>query len=176
LSDHIIAKENVPSMAEASQPTAGAFFNDPDIRGYAYQALLIAILVVLIFGAAHNAYVNMEARGIPLGFGFWDQTAGFDINQKLIAYTPLSTYGRAFWVGLLNTLLVAALGIVLATPLGFIIGRACRRIGSCRKRRWSMSRSCATRRCCCNSCSGTTLSSKLSPAHVNRFPLGESSS
>jgi general L-amino acid transport system permease protein len=111
-------------MAEASQPTAGAFFNDPDIRGYAYQALLIAILVVLIFGAAHNAYVNMEARGIPLGFGFWDQTAGFDINQKLIAYTPLSTYGRAFWVGLLNTLLVAALGIVLATPLGFIIGVA----------------------------------------------------
>jgi general L-amino acid transport system permease protein len=111
-------------MAEASQPTAGAFFNDPDVRGYAYQALLIAVLAILVFGAAHNAYVNMQARGIPLGFAFWDQTAGFDINQKLIAYTPLSTYGRAFWVGLLNTLLVAALGIALATPLGFIIGVA----------------------------------------------------
>ena len=56
-----------------------------------------------------NAVVNMEARGIPMGFGFWDETAGFDINQSLIDYSALSTYGRAFWVGLLNTLLVGAI-------------------------------------------------------------------
>ena len=50
--------------------------------------------------------------------------AGFDINLTLIHYSAVSTYGRAFWVGLLNTLLVAAIGIVLATMLGFTIGVA----------------------------------------------------
>jgi len=59
------------------------------------------------------------------GFGFWNNTAGFDISQALIAYSPsTSTFGRAFWVGLLNTLLVAAIGILLATVLGFAIGIA----------------------------------------------------
>jgi general L-amino acid transport system permease protein len=118
------AKEIVPFMAEASRGGESFLLNDPAIRGYAYQALLVVALVALIFAAGRNAYVNMEARGIPLGFGFWDETAGFDINQKLISYTPLSTYGRAFWVGLFNTALVAALGIVLATPLGFAVGIA----------------------------------------------------
>ncbi len=66
----------------------------------------------------------MQARGVPMGFGFWDETAGFDINQTLIPYSALSTYGRAFWVGLLNTLLVGAVSIVLATPLGFAVGLA----------------------------------------------------
>src|SRR6185312_6626460 len=47
-----------------------------------------------------------------------------DISQTLIDYATTSTYGRAFWVGLLNTLLVAGLGIVLATILGFAIGIA----------------------------------------------------
>jgi general L-amino acid transport system permease protein len=66
----------------------------------------------------------MQARGIPMGFGFWDQTAGFDISLTLIPYSSLSTYGQAFWVGLTNTALAAAVSIVLATPLGFAIGVA----------------------------------------------------
>jgi general L-amino acid transport system permease protein len=111
-------------MAEPSQATAASWLYDPRARGYGYQALLIVALVALVWSASHNAYVNMEARGIPLGFGFWNQTAGFDINQTLIAYSSQSTYGRAFWIGLLNTALVGTLGIVLATPLGFAIGVA----------------------------------------------------
>jgi general L-amino acid transport system permease protein len=111
------------AMAEPFRATASAL-HDPKIRGYAYQALLIAALVALIWGVSHNVYVNMQARGVPTGFGFWDQTAGFDINQALIPYSSQSTYGRAFWVGLCNTALVAALGIGLATPLGFAIGVA----------------------------------------------------
>ncbi len=51
--------------------------------------------------------------------------AGFDISQTLIEYSAQSgTYGRAFWVGLLNTLLVASIGIVLATVVGFVVGIA----------------------------------------------------
>jgi general L-amino acid transport system permease protein len=111
-------------MAEISSSSATSFLNDARVRGYAYQALLIVFLAGLVFAAAYNAYVNMQARGIPTGFGFWNQTAGFDINDKLIPFTSLSTYGQAFWVGLLNTALVGAVGILFATPLGFLIGIA----------------------------------------------------
>ena len=73
----------------------------------------------------HNAAQNLANAHITSGFGFWNNTAGFDISQTLIDYSSsTSTFGRAFWVGLLNTLLVAAIGIVLATVLGFAIGIA----------------------------------------------------
>jgi len=96
--------------------------NDPNARALLYQGLLAAALVALLWMGWRNAVVNMQARGIPMGFGFWDETAGFDINQSLIGYSALSTYGRAFWVGLINTGLVGAIGVALATPLGFAVG------------------------------------------------------
>jgi general L-amino acid transport system permease protein len=103
---------------------ATSLINNARARELFYQALLIGALGALIGAGWRNALVNMEARGIPMGFGFWDQTAGFAINQSLIEYSALSTYGRAFWVGLCNTLLVSALSIALATPLGFAVGVA----------------------------------------------------
>jgi general L-amino acid transport system permease protein len=91
----------------------------------ALQAALLVIVVGLAVAAAHNAAQNMARANIAHGFGFWNNTAGFDISQTLIAYSSsTSTFGRAFWVGLLNTLLVAGIGCVLATILGFIIGIA----------------------------------------------------
>src|SRR5690349_9933267 len=91
----------------------------------ALQALLVIVVGGLIYGAAVNAGNNLAKAGIASGFRFWDNTAGFDISQTLIPYSSsTSTFGRAFWVGLLNTLLVASLGIVLATALGFTIGIA----------------------------------------------------
>ena len=81
------------------------------------------MVVFLVYGAASNAIENLARARIASGFGFWDQTAGFDISQTLIEYSSRgSTYGRAFWVGFLNTLLVAGIGIVLATILGFVVG------------------------------------------------------
>ena len=78
---------------------------------------------ILVYGAASNAIENLARARIASGSGFWDQIAGFDISQTLIEYSSRgSTYGRAFWVGLLNTLLVAGIGIVFATILGFAIG------------------------------------------------------
>src|SRR5205085_12596503 len=86
---------------------------------------LVLVVGGLIYAAAVNAANNLAKAGIASGFRFWDNTAGFDISQTLIPYSPsTSTFGRAFWVGLLNTLLVAGLGIVLATALGFTIGIA----------------------------------------------------
>jgi len=95
---------------------------DPRVRSVAYQVLLCAIIIFFAYSAVHNAAENLAKAKIASGFDFWNNTAGFDISQSLIEYSTVSTYGRAFWVGLLNTLLVAALGIVLATILGFVIG------------------------------------------------------
>ena len=97
---------------------------DPRIRGLVVQAALFVILVFGAYEIISNTRTNMVQRGIPLGFDFWNRSAGFDINLALIDYSALSTYGRAFWVGLLNTLLVAGIGIALATLLGFTIGVA----------------------------------------------------
>ncbi|MBV8473645.1 MAG: ABC transporter permease subunit [Hyphomicrobiales bacterium] len=111
-------------MTADTRPGRTALANDPRLRGLAYQALLVAALAALVALGWRNAVENMQARGIPMGFGFWNDTAGFNINQSLISYSALSTYGRAFWVGLLNTLMVGAISIALATPLGFAVGVA----------------------------------------------------
>src|SRR5271166_1464532 len=89
------------------------------------QVALVIVVVGLFYAAGVNAARNLAAAHIASGFRFWDNIAGFDISQTLIAYSSsTSTFGRAFWVGLLNTLLVAGIGCVLATVLGFIIGIA----------------------------------------------------
>ena len=91
----------------------------------AIQLGLVVLIVALAYGAVLNAAQNLARAHIASGFGFWNNTAGFDISQTLISYSAsTSTFGRAFWIGLLNTLLVAGLGIVLATVLGFIVGIA----------------------------------------------------
>src|ERR1700722_20144719 len=95
---------------------------DQRVRGLTYQILLLAVIAALAWAGTDNAVANMRARGIPMGFGFWNDVAGFDINLHLISYSNLSTYGRAFWVGLLNTLLIGLICIPLAPLLGFVIG------------------------------------------------------
>ena len=112
------------SIARAPEPARASFLNDPRVRGIAYQVILVIVVVGLIWMAASNAIENLRAAKIASGFGFLESTSGFDISQTLIPYSASSTYGRAFVVGLLNTLLVAAIGIVLATLLGFVIGVA----------------------------------------------------
>ena len=111
-------------LKAGSPPASVPFYNDPKIRSIVYQIALCIIVAVLVYGAASNAVENLQRARIASGFGFWDNTAGFDISQTLIPYSNVSTYGRAFWVGLLNTLLVAGLGIIFATILGFVIGIA----------------------------------------------------
>jgi len=91
----------------------------------AIQVGIVVVIAGLIYGAVVDAAQNLARAHIASGFGFWNNTAGFDISQTLIAYSAsTSTFGRAFWVGLLNTLLVAAIGIILATVLGLIVGLA----------------------------------------------------
>jgi general L-amino acid transport system permease protein len=95
------------------------------LGGVLLQLALLVLIAGLAYGAIVNAAQNLARSHVASGFRFWNNTAGFDISQTLISYSAsTSTFGRAFWVGLLNTLLVAAIGIVLATVLGFVIGIA----------------------------------------------------
>lgn len=97
---------------------------DPFIRGVVAQVLVAIGIVLLIGWFTSNTIDNLQRANIASGFGFLWSRAGFDISQHLIAYTADDTYARAFLVGLLNTLLVAAVGIVFATVLGFLAGVA----------------------------------------------------
>ena len=112
-----------------SDTTAGAappprIWNDPKFRGYAGQAALLLVVGYLGWEAFINASTNMARVGIPTGFSFMERPAGFDINQTLIPYSAVSSNLQAFWVGLLNTLVVGIVGIIFATMLGFAIGAA----------------------------------------------------
>ena len=110
---------------ERTGPPRAALLDDPKFRGIVYQILLCLLIALAAAAVVRNVTENLARNRITAGFGFLDQTAGFDISQTLIDYSvQTSTYGRAFWVGLLNTLLIAGLGIVLATIWGFVIGIA----------------------------------------------------
>ncbi|MDQ2697086.1 MAG: amino acid ABC transporter permease [Pseudomonadota bacterium] len=110
--------------AAGQAPARPPFWNDPAVRALAFQAIALAAVVLFCLYLFSNTQDNLRARGIASGFEFLDSAAGFGIIQSLIPYAETSSYGRVFLVGLLNTLLVSALGIVIATVLGFVIGVA----------------------------------------------------
>jgi general L-amino acid transport system permease protein len=90
--------------------------------GFVLQILFVAALVWIGYEIVANARANLQAQRITSGFGFLANTAGFDVSQSLIPYSGSDPYTRVFLVGLLNTLLVAIMGIFFATVIGFIIG------------------------------------------------------
>jgi general L-amino acid transport system permease protein len=84
--------------------------------------VVFVLFVAFIAFIVDNTITNLRNRGIASGFDFLRNIAGFDIGFLLIDYKLTSTYGRAYVVGLVNTLFVSAIGVVLATLLGFIVG------------------------------------------------------
>ena len=102
--------------------TKGPFWQDARIRGVILQVLVFVLFVAFIAFIVDNTVTNLRNRGIASGFDFLRNISGFDIGFLLIDYKLTSTYGRAYLVGLVNTLFVSAIGVVLATLLGFVIG------------------------------------------------------
>ena len=98
------------------------FLRDEKIRGIFYQIITIVGFVLFILYIAQNTSHNIEQRGIKTGFDFLNATAGFDITESPIAFSPQSSHWDVYKVGLLNTLIVSFWGIVLSTILGIIIG------------------------------------------------------
>ena len=90
-------------------------------NGVILQILFVAVLVWVGYEIVANARSNLAAQRITSGFGFLNNTAGFDVNQALISYSGSDSYSRVLLVGILNTLLVSVIGIVLSTILGFLV-------------------------------------------------------
>lgn len=99
-------------------------WSNPSVRSAVYQAVALAAVAGLAWFLVSNTLANLAARNISSGFGFLGREAGFAIGETPIRYDPQDTYARAILVGLLNTLRVAAAGIVLATLLGTLVGIA----------------------------------------------------
>jgi general L-amino acid transport system permease protein len=92
------------------------------LRAWGYQVLALALIAAGAAFLMHNTLVNMRVRGIQSGFDFLTSTAGFDIGESPIPYESTDPYWKAFAVGLLNTLRLAAIGIVATTLLGTLVG------------------------------------------------------
>lgn len=107
-----------------TRPAGPKPWYDPRVRSIFFQAIAIALVFWGGWVLVDNTLSNMQSRGISTGFGFLNETAGFGIIMNLVPYDATMSYGRTFWVGLTNTLLVSAMGVVAATILGFIIGVA----------------------------------------------------
>ena len=104
-----------------TRPTQSLLYN-PEIRQFFYQAVTVILIVWLIWYASTNAVQNLARANMTAGFGFLNGRAGFDIAQTPIAYSSDSTYARALMLGLINTLIVAACGIVTASIVGLLVG------------------------------------------------------
>jgi general L-amino acid transport system permease protein len=102
----------------------GAWWNDERHRLLLFQLLIIGAVAAILFYLGSNAVANLRRQGIVGGFGFLEHEAGFEISPTLIPYTPADSYAEALLVGLLNTLMVAAIGIVLASLWGLVVGLA----------------------------------------------------
>ena len=94
------------------------------VQGIFYQIVTLVLVILAVLYIVDNTASNMVARGLASGFHFLGVESQFDIGMTLIDYSPTSTYFDSFVVGLLNTLLVAGLGISIATIVGFAVGIA----------------------------------------------------
>ena len=92
------------------------------LRDVVAQLVVAIVLFMAVYWLISNVASNLERQNIASGFGFFNERAGFGINQTLIDYDEDNSYGRVLAVGLLNTLLVSVLGIAAASFLGFFIG------------------------------------------------------
>ena len=99
-----------------------------EVRAFFFQVATFLLIFGLFYTIIGNLFDNIEARGIHTGFSFLKNRAGFDIlpflGNYLQEYTPESSNLTVFYVGLINTLVVALVGIIVTTFLGLFIGIA----------------------------------------------------
>src|SRR5216683_1090747 len=91
-------------------------WNDPVIRGWVFQIVVVGLVGLLAWYLVSNTVDNLQRQKIASGFHYLEREAGFEIGDTMIAYA------RAILVGLLNTLKVSVLGVIMATILGTLLG------------------------------------------------------
>ena len=107
---------------ETDKSKIGSFIFNRSVQGIFYQLITVGLVALGIYYIVTNTARNMLERGLASGFHFLGVESQFDIGMTLIEYSPTSTYFDSFIVGLLNTLLVAGIGILFATIIGFTVG------------------------------------------------------
>lgn len=114
------------ASAQSSDPqrTTIPFYRDERILRIVTQIVSTVIIIGLLIFAVLNFFRAAEARNMTLTFGFLDEAAGFPISNPPIEYDPSMSFGRAFFVGLVNTLLVSVTGVIAATILGTLVALA----------------------------------------------------
>lgn len=101
-----------------------SFLYNNEIRALLFQVIALVAIVAVFYNGIGNMFSNIESRGIQTGFAFLEAESGFDIAEFLIDYSSTSTNLRVFYVGLINTLVVSAVGIVFASIIGLVVGIA----------------------------------------------------
>ena len=112
----------------AAPPAKPPVWNDPHYRALFFQGLVLGLVLLFAFFLVNNTLNNLARQGIASGFGFLSKTAGFSIGggfaEGWLNYREEDSYGVAFLVGFINTMVISLLGVVLATIIGFIMGVA----------------------------------------------------
>jgi general L-amino acid transport system permease protein len=111
-------------MSDKTTSSNKSLLNDAGTRALIFQILLLAVVVFVGYYLFSNLQANRADQGISTGFAFLNQPAGFPVLIHLIEYTEADTYGRAFFVALINTVVISLMGIVLATIIGVVMGLA----------------------------------------------------
>lgn len=114
-------------MATLTDPPQQSFqlsqlIYDTRYRSTTIQVLAFILIMSGLWWLANNTVQNLSDAGKDFDFGFLSNRAGYDINQTLVQYSNDSSHGRAAYVGILNTLLVAFVGCILATIFGVVAG------------------------------------------------------
>jgi len=113
---------SLSAQADVSEFRLSMLINDKRYRSYTFQFLALMVLICLMAFLGWNLMQNLAAAGLNISYSFLGEPAGYDINQRLIEYNSQSTHWRASVVGVLNTLLVAFLGCLMATIFGVFAG------------------------------------------------------
>ena len=112
-----------PSATTENTPLLLRLWRNQQHRSITIQIITMVVLFTILGMIGDNVATNLEKAGKEFSFGFLNYPAGYDITfQPFISYSPTDTHTRAGIVGLLNTLLVAVSGVVIATILGFTMG------------------------------------------------------
>jgi general L-amino acid transport system permease protein len=109
---------------DTKSPEKIPFLRDPAKLSILYQVLTVLGVALLAYYLVNNTLANLERQSISTGFGFFEKESSFEIGESLVEYSAADTYGKALWVGFLNTLLVSFIGIVLTVLLGTFLGIA----------------------------------------------------
>lgn len=113
-----------PTHEQTRQTSEIPFWRDERVIRFFAQVISAIAIIGFILWVIVNFIAAAEARGLNLTFDFLQAPADFPISDPVLPYDPTRTFGYAFIIGLVKTLLVSVIGIIFATILGTIVGLA----------------------------------------------------